>query len=108
MDFDILIPITLFICIVYAIKVVVDARLRKQMVDSNGAQDLVRSMLESEEIQRRHASLRWGITLSALAIAFGLIQAFGWNEVTPGVIALLVGATGLGNLAYYTLARRLG
>ena len=63
MNFEILIPITLFICIVYAIKVVVDARLRKQMVDSNGAQDLVRSMLESEELQRRHASLRWGIIL---------------------------------------------
>jgi hypothetical protein len=108
MNFEILIPITLFICIVYAIKVVVDARLRKQMVDSNGAQDLVRSMLESEELQRRHASLRWGIILVALAAAFGLIQASGWNEVTPGVIALLIGATGLGNLAYYMLSRRLG
>jgi hypothetical protein len=108
MNFEILIPITLFICIVYAIKVVVDARLRKQMVDSNGAQDLVRSMLESEELQRRHASLRWGIILVALAAAFGLIQASGWNEVTPGVIAMLIGATGLGNLAYYVLSRRLG
>ncbi len=108
MELEMLIPITLFICIVYAIKIVVDARLRKQMVDSNGAQDLVRSMLESDEIQRRHASLRWGITLLALAIAFGLIQAFGWDEITPGVIALLVGATGLGNPAYYVLSRRLG
>jgi hypothetical protein len=44
----------------------------------------------------------------ALAAAFGLIQASGWNEVTPGVIALLIGATGLGNLAYYMLSRRLG
>ena len=108
MNFEILIPITLFICIVYAIKVVVDARLRKQMVDSNSAQDLVRSMLEGEEIQRRHASLRWGITLVALAAAFGLVQAAGWTEINPGVIALLVGATGLGNLAYYVISRRLG
>jgi uncharacterized protein DUF6249 len=108
MDFDILMPITAFICITYAIKTVVDARVRRQMVDSNGSQDLVRSMLEGDEIRRRHSSLRWGITLTALAIAFGLIQAIGWNEVTPGVVALLVGATGLGNLAYYALSRRLG
>jgi hypothetical protein len=108
MNFEILIPITLFICIVYAIKVVVDARVRKQMMDSNGSQELVRSMLETEEASRRHASLRWGITLVALAAAFGLIQGIGWDEVTPGVIALLVGATGLGNLAYYVLSRRLG
>jgi uncharacterized protein DUF6249 len=107
MDFEILIPITLFICIVYAIKVVVDARVRKQMMDSNGAQDMVRSLLETEQASRRHASLRWGITLVALAIAFGLIEAFGWDEVTPGVIALLAGATGLGNLVYYVVSRRL-
>jgi hypothetical protein len=108
MNLEILIPITLFLCITYAIKAVVDARVRRQMVEANGSQDLVRSMLEGEEVRRRHASLRWGITLVALAIAFGLIQAAGWTEVTPGVIALLVGATGLGNLAYYLAARRLG
>jgi len=108
MNFEILIPITLFLCIVYAIKVVVDARLRRQMLDSGGSQDLLRSMLEGEEVRRRHGSLRWGVTLVALAIGFGLVQASGWDEVNPGVIAVLVGATGLGNLAYYLMSRRLG
>ena len=108
MNFEILIPITLFVCIVYAIKVVIDARTRKQMIESNGSQDLVRSMLEGEEARRRHGSLRWGVTLVALAIGFGLVQASGWSEINPGVIAVLVGATGLGNLAYYLLARKLG
>lgn len=108
MNFEILIPITLFVCIVYAIKVVVDARVRKQMMDSNGSQDLVRSMLEGEEANRRHASLRWGITMVALAIAFGVIQANGWTELNAGALALLVGATGIGNLAYYVVSRRLG
>jgi hypothetical protein len=108
MNFEILIPITLFVCIAYAIKAVVDARVRKQMVDSNGSQDLVRSMLEGEEIRRRHGSLRWGVTLVALAIGFGLVQAAGWDQINPGVIAVLLGATGLGNLAYYLMARKLG
>jgi hypothetical protein len=27
--------------------------------------------------------------------------------VTPGVIAVLLGATGLGNLAYYAMSRKL-
>ena len=108
MNFEILIPITLFVCIVYAIKVVIDARTRKQMIESNGSQDLVRSMLEGEEIRRRHGSLRWGVTLSLLAIGFAVVQASGWSEINPGVIAVLVGATGLGNLAYYLLARKLG
>ena len=108
MDFGILIPISLFLSIAFTIKAVVDARVRKQMVESNGSQDLVRSMLEGEEIRRRHGSLRWGITLTALAIGFGLVQAAGWDQLNPGVIAVLIGATGLGNLAYYLLARKLG
>lgn len=108
MNFEIFIPITLFVCIAYAIKAVVDARVRRQMVESNGSQDMVRSMLESEESLRRHASLRRGITLVAIAIAFAVIQGAGWTDVTPGAIALLVGATGIGNLAYFVLARRLG
>lgn len=104
----ILVPITLFVCITYAIKVVVDAYVRRKMVESNGSQELLRSILEGEESRRRHGSLRWGVVLVALAIGFGLIQAFGWTEPTPGVFALLLGATGLGNLAYYFAARRLG
>lgn len=103
-----LIPITLFICITYAIKVVVDARVRKQMVTVGGSEELVRSVLQSEELRRRHGSLHWGMVMVALAIGFGLIQAFGWQDLTPGLIALLVGATGLGNLAFYAIARRLG
>ena len=108
MNFEILIPITLFICIVYAIKVVVDARVRKQMMESNGSEELVRSMVVAEEANRRNASLRWGITMVALAAAFGLIQANGWTELNAGALALLVGATGIGNLIYYAMSRRLG
>lgn len=107
MNFELLIPITLFLSIAYAIKVVVDARVRRQMVDSNGSQELVRSILEGDEVRRRHASLRWGVVLLSMALGFVLIEAFGWTEITPGVIAVLLGATGLGNLAYYIVSRRL-
>ena len=67
MNFEILIPITLFICIVYAIKSVVDARVRSKLIAANGSDELVRSMLQGEAHQRRHNSLRWGIVLLALS-----------------------------------------
>lgn len=108
MNFEILIPITLFICIVYAIKAVLDARVRRAMIGANGSEELVRSLLTSENAVRKYSSLRWGITLLAVALGFGLVEAGGWTEITPGVIAVLAGATGLGNLAYYFFARRLG
>lgn len=108
MELEVLIPITLFICITYTIKAVVDARVRRQMVGAGGSEELVRSLVQGEEMHRRHASLRWGLVLVALAIGFGLIQAFGWTELNPGMIAVLAGATGLGNLAFFGVSRRLG
>ena len=108
MNFELMIPISLFVCIAYSIKAVVDARVRKQLVASNGAPDLVRSILDGDESNRRLSSLRWGITLVALALGFGIVEAAGWTEITPGVIAVLVGALGLGNLASFAASRKLG
>jgi len=108
MNFEILIPISLFICIVYAIKVVVDAMARRHMVNAGGSAELVNSVLRDEELRRRHSSLRWGIVLLSVGLGFGLIQWFGWQEVTPGLIAVLAGATGLGNLVFFAISRRIG
>ena len=108
MQFEILIPITLFICVTYAIKVVVDARTRAKLIAGNGSEELIRTIVQAEALQRRHASLRWGVLLLALGLGFALIEAFGWREVTPGVVAVLLGVTGLGNLLSYMLARKLG
>lgn len=106
MNFEALIPITLFICIVYAIKVVVDARTRSKLLQGHGSEELIRSMLAADTEQRRLGSLRWGVLLLTLAVGFGLIEAFGWDDVTPGVVAVLLSSAGLGNLAYYFIARR--
>jgi hypothetical protein len=108
MDFAYLIPITMFICIAYVIKVVVDARTRRHLIGANGSEELVRSIMAGEDLRQKHSSLRWGVILLSLAVGFGLIEAGGWNDVTPGVVAVLAGATGLGNLAYYFLSRRMG
>lgn len=108
MDFNTLIPISLFVCITYAIKVVVDARVRSRMINAGGSEELVTSIMRDEELRRRHSSLHWGIVLLSVAVGFGLIQWFGWHEVTPGMIAILAGATGLGNLVFFVTARRIG
>jgi hypothetical protein len=108
MDLGILVPVSLFVCITYAIKVVVDARTRSRMIGAGGSEELVNSIMRDEEQRRRHSSLRWGIVLLSVGAGFGLIQWFGWQEVTPGMVAVLAGATGLGNLAFFAMARKLG
>src|SRR5262245_21941298 len=104
-DLDFLIPIAFFFSIVYAIKVVVEARTRAKIVGANVSQELLLSMVQAEGQQRRHSSLRWGIILSALAVGFGMIQALDVREATPAVIALIIGATGVGNLVFYAFTR---
>jgi len=106
MRFEVLIPIILFICITYCIKLLVDARTRSKLIAANGSEELVRSLVQNEEQQRRHASVRWGVVLVCLAVGFALIEFFGWDDVTPGAIAVLLGATGVGNLISWSIAKQ--
>ena len=101
-----LVPIVFFLCATYVIKAVIDSMMRLRLLRAGGSEELLRSILQGEELQRRHASLRTGMTLVALALAFAGIQAFGWTDLTPGVVAFLAGAIGIANLAFYALSRR--
>jgi hypothetical protein len=105
MNLDVFVPITLFVCIVYAIKVVVDAMLRRHIVNAGGSAEMVDSLLRDEQVRRRHSSLRWGIVMLSVALGFGVVEWYGWQEVTPGLIAVLAAATGLGNLAFFAVTR---
>ena len=107
MNFEDLIPIILFLCITYVIKAVLDARTRGKLIAANGSEEMIRSLVQNEEQQRRHAAVRWGVVLVSLAVGFALIEYFGWDDVTPGAIAVLLGATGVGNLVSYYVSRNL-
>jgi len=110
-DSHILIPITLFACLTYAfvylVKAVVDARMRSLLARSGASEELLRSILAGEEQQRRFNSLRWGVSLVAVALGFGVIQMFGpSSELTPGAIAVLAGAVGAGQLAFFAISAK--
>lgn len=108
MDSHALIPITLFVCLtysfVYLVKAVVDARMRSLLARSGASDELLRSILAGEEQERRLTSLRWGVSLVAIALGFILIQLLGVNDVTPGAIAILAGAIGAGQLVFFVLS----
>ncbi len=105
------IPMVLFVCvtfaITYSIRLVLDARVRRQLIAA-GSQEMIASLMKSDEQNRRLSSLRWGVVLVALGIGFAIIQGAGWQDISPGMIAVLAAATGLGNLAYYAVARKQG
>ena len=69
-NFEFLIPITLFFSIALSIKFVVDGRFRRRLAETHASEDLVKAMLAADEVSRRHASLKWGIVLTAIGVAF--------------------------------------
>ena len=102
-----LVALTLFLCIYGAIKLLVDASTRWKLIAS-GSEEMYRNILQSEEKGRRMAGLRWGIILTALAGGCTALAVLGWTEASPRTAAVLLLATGLGNLAAYAASRGTG
>ena len=107
MDFALLVPITAFICVVLAIKVVVEARLRSRLAENNASEDLVKSMLVADEQARRLSALKWGLVLTLVGLSFGIISGLNLASHDPGTWGLLIGAAGIGMLAYHGIANRV-
>jgi len=55
----------------------------------------------------RHLSaLKWGMLLTIVGVAFGLISALHLDSDNPDAYGLLIGAAGVGMLAYHALGNR--
>lgn len=106
MDFAVFIPIVFFVCIVMAIKFVVDARFKRRLVETNASEDLVRAMLVADEQARRVAALKWGMVLTLVGISFGLIDVFDLAADSAASWGLLVGAAGIGMLGFHAISTR--
>jgi hypothetical protein len=106
MDFALLIPIAAILGVVMAIKIIVDSRLRRRLAETNASEDLIKSMLVADEQARRLSALKWGLVLTLMGLAFGLISALGLESDNPGTWGLLIGTAGVGMLAYHVIANR--
>lgn len=106
MDFAVFIPMVAMVCIVVAIKVIVDSRLRRRFAETNASEDLIKSMLQADEQTRRMSALKWGLVLTLIGLAFGLISAAHLDSNNPGTWGLLIGAAGVGMLAFHALGNR--
>lgn len=106
MNFEVLIPITMAICTVAAIKFVVDARLRRRLAETHADHELIRAMLQADEQSRRTSALKWGIVLTLLGLAFGLIDILNLKPDAPATWGLLIGTAGLGMLGFHFVSQR--
>jgi uncharacterized membrane protein YbhN (UPF0104 family) len=107
MDVAVFVPIAFFGAVVLAIKFIVDSRLRRRMAETNASEELIKSMLQADEQSRRLSALKWGLVLTLIGLAFGLISVLHLDSDNPGSWGLLIGAAGVGMLAYHGMVNRL-
>lgn len=93
--------------IALAIKAIADSRARAKLIAADGSKELIRDILLAEEENRRMRSLRWGIVLTCIGGALALIELLSWEELSPGVFAVLLVATGAGNLVFFAIAQSM-
>jgi hypothetical protein len=91
------------------VKVVSESRLRNKLVDKGMVDEKVKLLLESRPLAQFDSSLKWGIVLIAVGLAF--LFAYGiynWvpsavrEEITAGAVFFMAG---LGMVVYYFIAR---
>lgn len=112
MDKNIVVPLALFFSVVYAIKLLVDARLRYLFWKGGSTPEAVAALFAGEERIRRHASLRVALVASTLGVALLMLDAVGATLWSLNGVAALLLALGAGNLLAFAalewLQRRAG
>lgn len=107
MDFDFLIPITLFAVIAYIIKVISDNRLRHKLIEKGEIDENVKLIYSARMEQKGLSSLKWAFVLIGLGLALfigQLFSAYFTEEMTVGMMFLLAG---IGFLLYYFIEKNL-
>lgn len=107
MDKNIVVPVLLFLCVTYAFKLLLDARMRYLML-RGGSADTVQALLAGEQGLRRQAALHGGLAALALGLAVSAVSMLGWGPAHPGTWGLLLSALGLARLTAYAWERRSG
>jgi hypothetical protein len=105
-DKSIVVPIGLFVAVVYTIKLLVDARMRF-LFFKGGSPDTVQALYRGEARARQLASLRWGLVLCCLAAGLTLAHAMQWQPFSLPSLAVLLAAVGVGNLACFFAAQHV-
>jgi hypothetical protein len=106
MDFTILIPIVLFICIVASIKIIAETRLRRRLSETHATEDLIKAMLQADEQIRRMSALKWGLVLTLIGAAFGLIDGLNLSPEDPASWGILFASAGLGMIGFHLIESR--
>jgi hypothetical protein len=103
---DILVPIVIFGSMIYGIKIWLDYRIRRLLIEKGQVDEKVKFLYEKSANTPVPGSLKWGMVLVAIGLAIFLAPMLGTDheEYTIGLMALFGGVALVG---YHILALRM-
>jgi hypothetical protein len=91
--------------LVAIVRIIAEGRLRRRILETNASPELVAAMaITPKRDPGLVASLKWGIVMTAVAVAIMTVGYYNLEE-TFGFGVVLLGA-GIGLLIYYAIAKR--
>ena len=101
----ILIPFFLAACIVIAIRIVVEARLRRRLAETHASEGLLQSMMEADRENRRQSSLKWGLVTVLAGAGLVAIDLLGLAVDAPATFGVVFISIGIGLITYHKFSR---
>ena len=104
MDKNIVVPALLFLCVTYAFKLLIDARLRFLLMRS-GSPETVAALLAGEQRLRQAEMLRGGLSMLGLSLGLAVVAGFDWPPLSAATFAVLLAGVGSAQLLAHALLR---
>lgn len=104
MDKNVIVPALLFLCVTYAFKLLIDARLRWLLMRS-GSPDTVQALLRGEQQLRQAESLRGGLSMLGAAAGLAVVAACDWPPLSAATFAALLAGVGAAQVTAHLLLR---
>ena len=95
MEFEVLVPIAFFASIVAIVKLIVDSRLRKKLIEKGVSAEEARTLLSSPSHSSRSSSFKWGLVTASIGAALVVIHIASFDSgdpIAPGIILLFAGS----------------
>jgi Ca2+/H+ antiporter len=103
--FEYALPVALFMATAYAIKLFLEAKTRHKLIEKGMVDEKIK-LLFPKPPEAHSASLKWGMVLLGIGIAF-LVGQFLPEEISEGVtVSTAIIMAGLGLLIFYAIKGR--
>ncbi len=105
MDKNIVVPALLFLCLTYAFKLLLDARMR-YLLFKVGSAEAVSALIAGEQALRRQSQLQGGLMAFGLSLGLAAVAVMDLPPLSAATLSVLLGSLGVAKLAAYWLDQR--